>query len=43
MKTAFYITITLAAFALSIAVSNGKLGGMSDMEARKRASEPFSR
>jgi hypothetical protein len=38
MKNALYITITLAAFALAIAVSNGKLGGISDAEAFRRAS-----
>jgi acetylglutamate kinase len=43
MKNAFYITITLVAFALAIALSSGKLGGISDMEARKRASEPLTR
>jgi hypothetical protein len=37
MKNAFYISITLAAFALAIAVSNGKLGGISDAEAMRRA------
>jgi len=38
MKNALYITIALAAFALAIAVSNGKLGGISDAEAFRRAS-----
>jgi hypothetical protein len=37
MKPTLYITITLAAFALAIAVSNGKLGGISDAEAFRRA------
>jgi hypothetical protein len=43
MKNAFYITITAAAIMLAIAVSSGKLGGISDLEAQKRAAEPFSR
>jgi hypothetical protein len=34
----FYLLLTLAAFALAIAVSNGKLGGISDAEAFRRAS-----
>jgi len=34
----FYLILTLAAFALAIAVSNGKLGGISDAEAFRRAS-----
>jgi hypothetical protein len=37
MKNTLYITITLAAFALAIAVSSGKLGGISDAEAFRRA------
>jgi hypothetical protein len=37
MKNALLIAITLAAFALAIAVSNGKLGGISDAEAFRRA------
>jgi hypothetical protein len=37
MKNALYIAITLAAFALAIAVSSGKLGGISDTEAFRRA------
>ena len=37
-----YTLLVLAAFLLAIAVSNGKLGGMSDAEARRIASEPFS-
>ena len=36
MKNAFYITITAAAIMLAIAVSNGKLGGISDSEAFRR-------
>jgi hypothetical protein len=38
MKPTLYITITLTAFALAIAVSSGKLGGISDTEAFRRAS-----
>jgi len=38
MKNFFYLILTLAAFALAIAVSNGKLGGISDAEAFRRAS-----
>jgi hypothetical protein len=37
MKNAFHIILALAAFALAIAVSNGKLGGISDAEAFRRA------
>jgi hypothetical protein len=33
----FYLMLTLAAFALAIAVSSGKLGGISDAEAFRRA------
>ena len=43
MKPTLYLLITAFALLLAIAVSSGKLGGMSDLEARKRASEPFSR
>ncbi len=38
MKNAFYLILALAAFALAIAASNGKLGGISDAEAFRRAS-----
>jgi hypothetical protein len=43
MKPALYLLITAAALLLATAVSSGKLGGISDMEARKRASEPLTR
>ena len=43
MKPTLYLLITAAALLLAIAVSSGKLGEISDMEARKRASQPFSR
>ena len=43
MKNIFYTAITAAAIILAIAVSSGKLGGISDLEARRIASEPFSR
>jgi hypothetical protein len=33
----FYLILTLASFALAIAASNGKLGGISDAEAFRRA------
>jgi hypothetical protein len=42
MKNILFTTIAAAAIMLAIAVSSGKLGGISDLEARKRASEPFS-
>jgi len=37
MKNCLYLLLVLSAFALAIAVSNGKLGGISDAEAFRRA------
>jgi len=37
MKNYLYLFIVLLSFALAIAVSNGKLGGISDAEAFRRA------
>jgi hypothetical protein len=40
MKNYLYLFIVLSAFALAIAVSNGKLGGKSDAEIMRQTLSP---
>jgi|688.fasta_scaffold162036_4 hypothetical protein len=43
IRDLFLALALLALLGLAVAVTSGKLGGPSDIEMRKRASEPFIR